>query len=221
MNVSMGQWEGGTALPLYRDCIGIAGDQYGSCLFPTRAGTSRTRPTLSMSAFMSLLKTLFGRQTPRDTLRPLYDSVVAEARQTHWYAQGGVPDTLDGRFDMVAAILSFVLLRMEALGAAEDSARLAEIFVDDMDGQLRQIGIGDLVVGKHIGRMMSALGGRLGAYRDALAGEADLEEALVRNLYRGEAPGPAAVAHVGVELRRFAGRLDTLDLAKLRAGTLS
>ena len=62
-----------------------------------------------------------------------------------------------------------------------------------MDGQLRQIGIGDVVVGKHVGRMMGALGGRLGAYRDGLAA-GDLGPALVRNLYRGEPPAARALA---------------------------
>src|SRR5205823_30948 len=77
--------------------------------------------------------------------------------------------------------------------AAALQAHLTERFVDDMDGQLRQMGIGDIVVGKHIGKMMSMLGGRLGAYRDGLAA-GDLAPALVRNLYRGEAPASAALA---------------------------
>ncbi|MET0364293.1 MAG: ubiquinol-cytochrome C chaperone family protein [Sphingobium sp.] len=169
---------------------------------------------------MSFFRDLFGRAASQNELGSLYAAIVAEARKPHWYREGGVPDTLDGRFDMVAAVLSFVLLRMETLDAAEDSARLAEIFVDDMDGQLRQIGIGDLVVGKHIGRMMSALGGRLGAYRDALAGETSLEEALERNLWRGEAPTPDAVAHVAGQLRLLAGRLDALKIADLRAARI-
>lgn len=169
---------------------------------------------------MPFLRDLFGRHASQNDLRNLYAAVVLRARQPHWYVEGGVPDTLDGRFDMVAAVLSFVLLRMEALGASEDSARVAEIFVDDMDGQLRQIGIGDLVVGKHIGRMMSALGGRLGAYRAALAGETSLEEALERNLWRGDAAPPGAVAHVATQLRRFAHDLDALDLKALRAARI-
>jgi cytochrome b pre-mRNA-processing protein 3 len=97
---------------------------------------------------------------------------------------------------------------------------LTEIFVDDMDGQLRQIGIGDLVVGKHIGRIMSALGGRLGAYRAGLAGDESLDEALVRNLYRGVAPAPEALAHSAQALRALAAALDGASLDALRAGSL-
>ena len=169
---------------------------------------------------MSFLRDLFGRSASQNELRALYAAIIGEARAPHWYREGAVPDTLDGRFDMVAAVLSLVLLRMEALNAAQDSARLAEIFVDDMDGQLRQIGIGDLVVGKHIGRMMSALGGRLGAYRAAMGGEMPLEEVLERNLYRGEVPNGAALRHVTASLRAFAERIDRLSLNDLRAARL-
>ncbi|HEU0066078.1 MAG TPA: ubiquinol-cytochrome C chaperone family protein [Sphingomonas sp.] len=140
------------------------------------------------------LANIFG-STREEAMLPLYNAVVERARQPHWYLDGGVPDTVDGRFDMIAAVLAFVLMRLEGVpeGAAP-SAQLAERFVDDMDGQLRQMGIGDIVVGKHIGQMMAMLGGRLGAYRDGLA-VGSLDDALVRNLYRGEAPAPAALAH--------------------------
>ena len=132
-----------------------------------------------------------------------------------------MPDTVDGRFDMVAAILALVLLRLEtAPEAAAPSARLTELFVTDMDGQLREIGIGDIIVGKHIGRMMSMLGGRLGAYRDGLASSGDLEAALVRNVWRGEAPAPAALAHVATTLRAFAAALAATPVAIVLEGTL-
>lgn len=173
---------------------------------------------------MSLLATLFSRkdarQTGRAPLRPLYAALIETARQEHWYVEGQVPDTIDGRFDMVAAALSLVLLRMEALSLASEGARLTEIFVEDMDGQVRQIGFGDLVVGKQIGRMMSALGGRLTAYRAGLAGEASLGEAIVRNIFRGEAPDAAALAHVEAGLRAFAAKLDALDVDALLAGRI-
>jgi len=169
---------------------------------------------------MSLLSSIFARKDDRAALRPLYHAVIGKAREPHWYLDGGVADTLDGRFDMVAAILSLVLLRLEALDAQNDSVKLTEIFIEDMDGQVRQIGFGDLVVGKQIGKMMSALGGRLAAYRAALAGEAPLGEALVRNLYRGEAPEPAALAHVESRLQAFIGQLDATMRETLLAGTL-
>ncbi len=169
---------------------------------------------------MRLLKRLF--QAPdRGTAPLLYAAIVARGRQPHWYEAGAVPDTIDGRFDMIAAVMSLVLLRLEQdESAVPFSTHLTEVFIDDMDGQLRQIGIGDIVVGKHVGKMMGMLGGRLGAYRTALA-DGTLGEALVRNLYRGEAPEPQALAHVETELRALHAKLGTTPIATLRAGELA
>lgn len=150
----------------------------------------------------------------------LYNAVVAEGRQEHWYLAGAVPDSVDGRFDMIAAVLSVVLLRLEAEPAgAETAARVTERFVDDMDSQLREIGIGDIVVGKHIGKMMSMLGGRLGAYREGLAA-GDLAPAVERNVFRGHAPGPAAAAHIGDGLLALHARLAGAPLPALIEGAL-
>src|SRR3546814_20702258 len=100
---------------------------------------------------------------------PLEGAMVARARGPHWYIDGGVRESVDGRLDMIAAVLARVLRRLEGDPAGSvPSTHLAERFVDDMDGQLRAIGIGDIIVGKHIGRMMSMLGGRLGAYSAGL-----------------------------------------------------
>ena len=172
---------------------------------------------------MSILKKLFGDRDERSGLAPLYHAIVAAGRQPFWYREGRVPDTLDGRFDMIAAILSLALLRIEAEGkrGRGPSALLTELFVDDMDGQLRQIGIGDIVVGKHVGRMMSALGGRLAAYRAALADEGgDLEGALARNLYRGEPVDPAVLAAVAARLRSLHASLAETPLDALIGGRL-
>ena len=164
---------------------------------------------------------LFRRKPREPELAPLYDAVVALARDPEWYRQGAVPDTLDGRFDMIAAVLALVLLRIEAEGVAgrAASAMLVERFVDDMDGQLRQIGIGDILVGKHIGKMVSALGGRLGAYREGL-GEGDLRPALTRNLYRGAEVAPEALALVDARLRRLSDALAETPFDRLIEGVL-
>lgn len=169
---------------------------------------------------MRLLQRLF--QAPdRGTAPQLYAAIVARGREPHWYEAGAVPDTIDGRFDMIAAVMSLVLLRLEQDEAAIPfSTQLTEVFIDDMDGQLRQIGIGDIVVGKHVGKMMGMLGGRLGAYRDGLAGDA-LGAALVRNLYRGEAPAPEALAHVETGLRALHARLADTSLETLLGGALA
>ena len=168
---------------------------------------------------MQWIAKLFGSRD-EETL-PLYTAIVARAREPHWYEAGGVPDTIDGRFDMVATVLSFVLLRLEDdPAAAGPSAKLTERFVEDMDGQLREIGIGDIVVGKHIGKMMSMLGGRLGAYRDA-ATPGVLDAALVRNLYRGAAPDAAAIGHARDSLLALRESLAASATGAVLAGRLS
>lgn len=169
---------------------------------------------------MSLFQRLFGpKSDPRDPYRPLYAATVERARTPVWYLDG-VPDTLDGRFDMLAALLSLVMIRLERdEEGRQPSVHLAELFVDDMDGQLRQIGIGDMIVGKHIGRMMAALGGRLGAYRDAGMDADALRTALVRNLWQGEDPGEAATL-VARRMAAWAGALDAAATDAILGGTL-
>lgn len=168
---------------------------------------------------MSLLRRLFPERDQRSRYLPLYNAIVAEARDPAWYRDGGVPDTVDGRFDMVALVLTLVLIRLEAEGdpGRLPSTLLTELFIDDMDGQLRQIGIGDVVVGKHVGRMMSALGGRISAYRDALKGDEPLGEALLRNLWRGE---PAETGFVEDRVRRLHAALRPAPAESIYAGHL-
>ena len=172
---------------------------------------------------MNLFKRLFARDDDRAVVRPLYNAVAAQARLPHWYVEGAVPDTIEGRFEMVTLILALVLIRLDGLGAeaAGPAARLAETFVEDMDGQLRELGMGDVVVGKHIGKMMSALGGRMGAYRAGLAGETPMDAALIRNLYAGSAPDPAAVAHVEARARALLEGLNQRSLALLLSGDIA
>src|SRR5438128_8274235 len=91
------------------------------------AGTSRIGP-------MSFFQRIFGETRQREPLQPLYRAIVAKGREPAWYREGQVPDTLDGRFDMIAAILSLVLLRLEREGAAtrDQTVLLTEIFIADM-----------------------------------------------------------------------------------------
>jgi cytochrome b pre-mRNA-processing protein 3 len=165
---------------------------------------------------------LFGAGRDREALAPLYQAIVAVARRPTWYRDGGVPDTLDGRFDMVAAVLSLVLLRLQAEGDAgrTPSALLTELFVYDMDGQLRQAGIGDIVVGKHVGRMMAALGGRLGAFRSAFAADEQLDAAMDRNIYRGADVAQHQRTVLRNGLRDLKSGLDAMPANELLDGTM-
>lgn len=170
---------------------------------------------------MSFLSRIFGNpQSERARLRPLYDAIVAEARDPAWYRDGGVPDTMDGRFDMLSALLALVLIRLDSEGEAakREAVLLTETFIDDMDGTLRQLGIGDIVVGKKMGKMMGALGGRLGAFRDGLSGAGDLDGAVRRNIFRDAPPSDEAVRFVRARLEAVHARLAAAPLAALLRG---
>jgi len=171
-----------------------------------------------LSFFSSLFRGLSGI----DAYRPLYDRVVALARDPAWYREGAVPDTLDGRFDMIAAVLALVLLRLEREEekTAEASVRIAEIFIEDMEGSVRQIGIGDLLVGKHVGKMMGALGGRLGAFRTALAEDASFEAPVRRNIFHDAPPSAESLDFVRDRLERFHQGLVAMPVETILAGKL-
>jgi len=174
------------------------------------------------SSYMSIFGRFLGKGRDRASMKPLYEAIVARARDPQWYLSGEVADSQDGRFDMIALVLSLVLIRLEAEGErfVGESALLAEVFIDDIDGQLREIGVGDVVVGKHVGKMVGALGGRLTAYREAFARNGDIGGALIRNLYRGEAPGRDALAFVETRLSGFFTQLKASDAAAIVGGSL-
>lgn len=169
---------------------------------------------------MSLLRRLFARPETPKPMHALYARIVAKAREPRWYTEGCVEDSIDGRFDMLALMMALALRRLDAEGEPlrASAVELTERFIDDMDAQMRQIGIGDFVVGKHVGKMMGALGGRIDAYGEGLGESGDLEGALVRNLYRGEQPPEAALAYTAAEVRALAAAFNAMAIERLLAG---
>ena len=153
---------------------------------------------------------------------PLYKSVVEAARDPLWYREGQVPDTVSGRFDMLAAVTALVLVRMERLHepeARQDAVLLTELFIADMDESLLEIGVGDYSVGKHVGRMVGALGGRLAAFREASQSTA-FEAAVRRNIFHEAPPGDEALGLVVGRVAAFDRALADLSHADLVGGRL-
>ena len=157
-----------------------------------------------------ILKRLFSRTPLRSPERRVYEAIVAQARHPWAYAELAVPDTLDGRFDMIALHADAVVSRLSGEGAEAD--RFAQELVDelfrDMDRSLREMGVGDLGIGKRVKTMASVYYGRARAYADALAADAgeagpELAAAISRNVYAG-ADGREAEA---ARLARYAVRL--------------
>ena len=124
-------------------------------------------------------------------------------RATPWFYRAlGVPDTLDGRFDLIALHAFLLIHRLQ--DAAEPGPALAQAVFDamfsDMDNNLREIGVSDLSVGKRMRAMWEAFHGRAKAYATAIeaADRAALEAALARNVWRGAAPDGAAASLAAV-----------------------
>jgi cytochrome b pre-mRNA-processing protein 3 len=175
---------------------------------------------------MSWFKRLFRSENQTEAAERLYTALVAQARQPAFYREGKVPDSLDGRFELVALHAFLVLRRLKSEGPA--GARLAQRLFDrmfvDMDESLREIGVGDLSVGKRVKAMAKALYGRISAYEAALEdpATAPLEEALARNLY-GTLPTAQGLplAAMAAYLRRAAAEIDAQSGGDLFAGRIS
>jgi cytochrome b pre-mRNA-processing protein 3 len=152
------------------------------------------------------------------TIEAIYGMIVAQARLPAFYERFRVPDTVNGRFDMVLLHLWLVLrrLRGDADGAALSQA-LLDHFCSDMDDNLREMGVGDLSVPKRMLKFAEAFYGRTAAYDAALqAGGAELAQALGRNvlLVAEAAPAEPLAAYVQAAVRA----LEAIDDKHLLAG---
>lgn len=171
------------------------------------------------------LQTLFRRHPWRKSIVSLYGAIVRQARTPLFYTDLGVADTVDGRFDMIALHTALVVRRLQDGGGdGPDMAQeLFDLLFADMDRNLREMGVGDLSVGKHIRKMAEAYLGRAAAYDAGLAQGADpaaLPASLKLNLYRNADPAPtdAQVGTLVDYVRREHARLSALPLADLLSG---
>lgn len=157
---------------------------------------------------------------PAPTIDAIYGMIVAQARLPVFYREYGVPDTVNGRFDMIVLHLWMVLRRFRALEAEDIPQALMDRFCSDLDGNLREMGVSDLTVPKRMLGFAGAFYGRSAAYDAAFAaGPAQLADALARNVLvseDGSGAGPLA-AYV----RQAAGALDGVGDAAMRSAAWS
>ncbi|HJM61855.1 MAG TPA: ubiquinol-cytochrome C chaperone family protein [Alphaproteobacteria bacterium] len=149
----------------------------------------------------------------------LYGALVAQSRRSEFYAKLGVPDSVDGRFDMIILHLSLLLRRLRGEDEALAQA-LLDITFDDMDRNLREMGAGDLGVGRRVKVMARAYFGRFKTYDTALEmgdGEA-LAEALARNVK--PADGLAAARHIADYVVRVEASLAGQTVAALASSKI-
>ncbi len=163
---------------------------------------------------------LFHRNRRRDDAVALYDTIVAQSREPGFYLHCGVPDTVDGRFDMIA-LHAFLVLRRLKDRHRDTAQELLEAMFDDMDRSLREMGAGDLGVGRRVKTMAKALYGRIAAYEAALNGDGPaLAEALRRNLYGTVDPDadPEGVEAMAVYVRAEAASVENQSAETIAAG---
>lgn len=158
---------------------------------------------------------------PRLTARPergsdLFAAVSHEARQPHWYVAGAVPDTLDGRFAVLATVTALVMVRLESGEEAADQASVAltERFVEIMEAEHRELGLGDPGLGKKVCKLVSALARRVELWRKAVAAD-DFAGAAAASLGTN-----AGAAHNVAALRDLWARLQAASVNDVAEGRL-
>jgi cytochrome b pre-mRNA-processing protein 3 len=156
----------------------------------------------------------------------LYGAAVGAARTPALFAGLGVPDTLEGRFDLVSLHVGLLIRRLRTDGDARGAALAQAVFdamFADMDVNLREMGVGDMSVGKRVRGMWEAFHGRALAYEAALdsAEPQALAEALARNVWRATAPPSDAAHRLAVIARAQAAYLAGQGIEDLVAGRVA
>ena len=151
----------------------------------------------------------------------LFDSLTAEARKPHWYLEGQVADTLDGRFAVLSTLTALALVRLEQEGDKGNraSVSLTERFIEVMESEHRELGIGDPTLGRTVRKLVSLLAKRTTQWRPE-SDNADWTEATRESLYKNGAEADA-VKHSAEALKRFAQRLDATPLNQLEQGRIA
>lgn len=172
---------------------------------------------------MFLLKSLFGEKPEMETARALYAETIHAARRTAFYTELGVPDSPEGRFEMLALTAFLVLRRLKTEPGAKDIAQAYfDVMFEDIDSNLRELGVGDISVGKKVKKLAESFYGRIKAYEDALAETDDqaLQSALAHYPLRGTNPVQANLERLARHVRREDATLAALPTPPLLEGDI-
>ncbi len=149
------------------------------------------------------LKGLFSPRPAVLTGRRLYAAAAEQARTPAFYADMGAADTVEGRFELYTLHVVFLLRRLKGQGGAvgEVSQALFDTYLRSLDDALREMGVGDLSVGKKMRRLGEAFYGRVKTYEDAIAAlpdRAPLEAVLARTILIGQEERTAPLADYAI-----------------------
>ena len=167
-----------------------------------------------------MIMSFFRKDPKHDLAQKIYGKIVDQARNPWFYAECSVPDTPEGRFELLTIHVYLVLQRLkgETKEARDLSQKIFDAFFENLDGSLREMGVGDLTVGKKIRALAEAFYGRVGAYELAMEDEdrGALPKALSKNVFGTEhAPGAGGIADY---LKRAKSSIDAASLEKVMTG---
>ncbi len=160
--------------------------------------------------------------SPKRIAAELYGDVVGAARAPAFYADLGVPDTIEGRYEMIVLHVVLLLRRLRQSGAGQK--RLSQALVDfmaaDLDRSIRELGVGDMSVGKFMKRLGEGLYGRAAAYNKALDDRdiPALEAAALRNIYDGYEPEERILATIACYIQAQHDHLSGQPIEPIAAG---
>ncbi len=148
----------------------------------------------------------------------LFDALTAEARRHGWYVAAEVPDTLDGRFAVVATVTAITIVRLEREGEPGRAASIAltERFIEVMESEHRELGLGDPTLGKTVRKLVGMLGKRTELWRES----PDIREATRESLYKDDV-SDVALDHSADLLRRFLDRIAASSIDHLMKGDIT
>ena len=160
--------------------------------------------------FKTILK-FFKKRQDCNEVKIFYDNVVSLARNQDLYIKGGVPDTIDGRFELIILHCHLFIKKLISSGNEDKlfSQKLINYMVTDFDRSLREIGVGDLSVGKKVKFMVSAYYGRANAYDRSIKGNNNtLGDALNKNLYGTMNPKNDEIKYMIKYIKKFLNLLN-------------
>ena len=151
----------------------------------------------------------------------IYRSIVKQSRQQSFYTIYGVPDTPDGRFDMITIHAFLVIRRLNNEATNNLAQKVFDLMFTDMDQNLREMGSGDTGIAKKVMAMAEAFYGRINVYEKGLNDLPYLKEALNRNLFREAKAKEVQIRSMAIYMKKEANRLQKIDMSEILKGDLS
>lgn len=171
-----------------------------------------------------MLDFLLGNKNLKNVAYKLFSKIIKQSRISEFYSEFEIEDSLDGRFDLMAVHMIILLDKLDYHNENKKPARLKrilqEIMFDNLDLTLREIGVGDLGVGKKIKVMAEAFYGRMKVYQVAFEkGDTDaISEALLRNLYRGRTLDKGILSNMSAYVQQQHEKIGNQSISEIMSG---